>query len=52
MKEKGYYHGNLDGIYGESMKQHVIKFRKDNKLTISHNIDSEFYEKLGIKLVD
>ncbi len=52
MKEKGYYPENLDGIYGEGMKQYVIKFRKDNKLTISHNIDSEFYEKLGIKLAD
>jgi hypothetical protein len=52
MKEKDYYPGNLDGIYGEGMKQYVIKFRKDNKLTISHNIDSEFYEKLGIELVD
>lgn len=52
MKEKGYYPGKLDGIYGEGMKQYVMKFRKDNELTTSHNIDSEFYEKLGIKLVE
>ncbi len=52
MKEKGYYPGDLDGIYGDDMKQYVIKFRKDNNLTISHNIDYEFYEKLGIRLVD
>ncbi|SFD01817.1 L,D-transpeptidase family protein [Clostridium uliginosum] len=52
MKEKEYYPGDLDGIYGDGMKQYVIKFRKDNNLTISHNIDHEFYEKLGIRLVD
>ncbi|GAA0076639.1 hypothetical protein UT300005_10170 [Clostridium sp. CTA-5] len=52
MKEKGYYPGNLDGIYGEGMKQYVIKFRKDNNLTISHNVDYKFYKKLEIILVD
>jgi hypothetical protein len=52
MKEKGYYPGNLDGIYGEGMKQYVMEFREDNNLTISHNIDYEFYEKLGMRLVD
>lgn len=52
MKEKGYYPGDLDGIYGDGMKQYVMKFRKDNNLIISHNIDYEFYEKLGIRLVD
>lgn len=52
MKEKGYYPGSLDGIYGDGMKQYVIKFRKDNNLRISHNIDCEFYKKLGINLID
>lgn len=52
MKDNGYYPGVLDGIYGDSMKEYVIKFRKDNNLAISHDIDSEFYEKLGIRLVD
>jgi len=52
MKEKGYYPGDLDGIYGDGMKRYVIKFREDNNLTSSHNIDSEFYEKLEIRLVD
>lgn len=28
MKEKGYYPGKLDGIYGEGMKQYVMKFKK------------------------
>jgi len=52
MKEKGYYPGDLDGIYGEVMKQYVIKFRKDNNLAISHNVDYEFYKKIEIRLVD
>lgn len=52
MKEKGYYPGYIDGIYGEGMKEYVIKFRKDNKLTIGHNVDYVFYKKLGITLID
>ncbi|WP_291699723.1 peptidoglycan-binding protein [Clostridium sp.] len=52
MKEKGYYSGKLDGIYGEGMKQYVIKFKKDNDLIINHNINYKFYQKLGIALVD
>ena len=52
MKEKGYYPGTIDGVYGEGMKQYVIKFRKDNYLSISHKIDNEFYKKLEIKLED
>ncbi|WP_099716676.1 MULTISPECIES: L,D-transpeptidase family protein [unclassified Clostridium] len=52
MKDKGYYPGELDGIYGEGMKQYVMKFRKDNNLTINHNIDRDFYKKLGMILID
>ncbi|MFT8349518.1 L,D-transpeptidase family protein [Clostridium saccharoperbutylacetonicum] len=52
MKEKGYYPGNLDGIYGEEMKKYVMKFRKDNNLKECHDVNKEFYEKLGITLVD
>lgn len=49
MKNKGYYNGTLDGKYGEGMKTQVIKYRKDNNLTLSHYIDKEFYDSLGIK---
>lgn len=52
MKDKGYHPKDLDGIYGEDMKRYVIKFRKDNDLENSHYIDKEFYEKLGIELID
>ena len=49
MKDKGYYSESLDGVYGDSMKGQVIKFRKDNKLKITHDIDEEFYNKLRIE---
>jgi hypothetical protein len=52
MKEKGYYQGKVDGIYGEGMQQYVLKFKEDNNLKISNNIDYEFYKKLGIILMD
>ena len=52
MKENGYYPGKLDGIYGEGMKEYVMKYRKDNGLKDTHNIDTEFYKKLGIIIVD
>ncbi|WP_346917325.1 L,D-transpeptidase family protein [Clostridium sp.] len=52
LKDKGYYPKDLDGIYGEDMKRYVIKFRKDNNLENSHYIDKEFYEKLGMELID
>lgn len=50
LKEKGYYNGNPDGIYGEGMKAIVHKFQKDHKLPISNIINSTFYKKLGIEL--
>lgn len=52
MKEKGYYPGNIDGIYGEGMKSYVMKFKKDNNLEDSHDINYEFYKKIGIILMD
>lgn len=52
MKEKGYYPGKLDGIYGEGMKQYVMKYKKDSELKINHDINDELYKKLGIILVD
>lgn len=52
MKDKGYYGGDLDGIYGEGMKKYVLKFRTDNNLNFNHYIDKEFYKKLGVELVD
>ncbi|WIF95525.1 L,D-transpeptidase family protein [Caminicella sporogenes] len=52
MKLQGYYPLWVDGIYGEGMKKYVIKFRKDKKLRLTHNIDYSFYRALGIKLME
>lgn len=52
MKEKGYYPGKPDGIYGESMKRYVVEFKEDHELTVNNNIDYQFYKKLGIILMD
>lgn len=49
MKNAGYYPWNLDGVYGDNMKGQVIKFRRDNKLSITHDINKEFYNKIGMK---
>lgn len=52
LKIKGYYNGTIDGIYGEKMKSYVIKFKKQHKLIINHNIDDQFYEALKIQLFE
>lgn len=52
MKERGYYPGKPDGIYGEGMKRYVMEFKEDNELKINNNVDYEFYKKLGIILMD
>lgn len=52
LKDGGYYCGSMDGIYGESMKKCVMKFRRDNNLPESHNVDNNFYKKLRIILMD
>lgn len=49
LKERGYYTGELDGIYGEGMKAQVLKFKKDSKLSYTHYLDSEFYNALGMQ---
>lgn len=52
LKDRGYYSGNPDGIYGESMKEAVIKFKKDNRLKNTHYLDKEFYNALQMKPFD
>ncbi|APH16811.1 L,D-transpeptidase catalytic domain protein [Clostridium sporogenes] len=52
LKEKKYYNGEPDGIYGESMKSVVHKFQKDNNIPLSNTINSSFYKKLGVELIE
>ncbi|NEZ47591.1 hypothetical protein FDF74_10350 [Clostridium niameyense] len=52
LKQKGYYNGNPDGIYGENMRMIVHKFQKDNNLYICDTINSSFYKQLGVQLIE
>ncbi|MEL5864205.1 L,D-transpeptidase family protein [Clostridium cochlearium] len=49
LKDRGYYPGKLDGIYGVGMKSIILKFKTDNNLSFSHYIDGEMYNKLGMQ---
>ncbi|HZJ82663.1 MAG TPA: L,D-transpeptidase family protein [Clostridia bacterium] len=48
LKNKGYYEGTIDGIYGEGMKKALIEFKKDVGLPNNHFVDDETYQALGI----
>lgn len=50
MKSHGYFPGALNGTYKQDMVPYVIKFRKNNNLEVSSDIDSKFYKALGAKL--
>ncbi len=52
LKNKGYYKGTPNGIYGEYFKDVVHNFQKKNGLLVSDTIGSSFYSKLGIFLMD
>ncbi|WP_338031204.1 L,D-transpeptidase family protein [Clostridium paridis] len=52
LKEKGYYFGKVDGVYGETMKKSIMEYRLENNLSINHFIDKELYKSLGIRLID
>lgn len=52
LSSKGYYRGNLDGIYGEGMKAIVHKYQKDNKLPINNDVNIRFYQALGVYVID
>lgn len=52
LKQKGYYKGTPDGIYGENMRMIVHKFQKDNNLHICDTINSSFYKQLGVELIE
>lgn len=48
LRTKGYYQGEIDGIYGEGMKQALLSFKKDAGLSYNHFVDEETYRALGI----
>lgn len=52
LKQKGYYNGSIDGVYGDGTKWALIKFLKDNGMYVTDRISYDIYEKLGIILMD
>lgn len=48
LKEKGYYDGNVDGIYGTKTKNAVTKFQKDNGLRVDGIAGNETLKALNI----
>lgn len=52
LKGRGYFSGDVNGIYGDNMKSSIYKFEKDNELTVSDNISYSFYEKLGVEMAE
>lgn len=48
LKEKGYYNGAIDGIFGNKTKDAVIRFQKDKGLTQDGIVGSKTLKALGI----
>ncbi len=48
LKEKGYYNGSTDGVFGAKTKNAVIKFQKDKGLTQDGIVGSKTLKALGI----
>ena len=48
LQKLGYYKGSIDGIYGEGLKAALLKFKKDRNMPLSHYVDTETYQALGI----
>jgi len=48
LKQRGYYTGSLDGIYGTLTKNAVIRFQRDNGLTVDGIAGKQTLAKLNI----
>lgn len=52
LKEKGYYSGNADGIFGEQTRKAVIAFQKDNGLSADGIAGEKTLAALGLGKTD
>ena len=48
LKEKGYYCGTVDGVFGSGTKESVINFQKDNNITTDGVAGSKTLQALGV----
>jgi len=49
LKNRGYYSGNIDGIFGTRTKNAVINFQKDNGLQVDGIVGEKTLSALGIE---
>lgn len=52
LKERGFYHGSTDGVYGISTEKAVIEFQKSAGLKTSGIVDWTTYDALGMILFE
>jgi len=52
LKQKGYYTGTSDGIYGAATSKAVLQMRADYHLTMEDTVDQALYDLLGIVLFE
>lgn len=48
LKRLGYYHGEIDGIWGRSLEEAVEIYRMSNELPGENQVDREMYHSLGL----
>ena len=48
LKKRGYYKGNVDGIFGPGVKEAIKKLRKDHHMPHDDRVDMETYKLLGL----
>ncbi|SCG84034.1 Spore protein ykuD homolog [Proteiniborus sp. DW1] len=52
LRQLGYYHGAIDGIFGNGLRSAILKFYADNKLPKNDRVELWTYERLNIVLMD
>lgn len=52
LKQRGFYSGEFDGIYGEGMKRALLDFLEKEEISLTDKIDEEIYKRLNIILID
>ena len=52
LKEKGYFHGYVNGNFDAATLYAVRSFQKKHHMKVRDLVDGEFYSKLGIKLME
>jgi peptidoglycan hydrolase-like protein with peptidoglycan-binding domain len=48
LKDKGHYHGAIDGILGPRTRQAIGEYQKSEKLPVTKQLDAETAGKLGV----